>query len=1046
MTYEITLLGGFSVELNGVPTTMEGWGRRQAAALVKLLALAPGRRLHREQVIDALWPEQSLDEASPKLHKAAHFARRALDQPAGILLRDDIVSLLPHAEVDIDVVSFETAADLALRSAEPDELRAALDLCQGDLLPDDLYEEWLDTRRERVRSLRLQLLRTIGDWDGILALDATDEDANLHVMRRLAERGENHSALRHYERLERTLHRELGVAPSAAATALRNRLVAAPADQQPADELVDRDAERTVIRDLLARAARGNGRTLVLAGAPGSGKSALLRWLRSAAPVMGWRHGSGVAAAVEGAWAYAPVLEALSELCRNHPTLLDALDDNYRIELERALGAAELDWSGEGGHQRLFVAAGELLRVAAADRGVLLLLDDVHEADEASLRLIHYLARGATTERVVIVLACRTTPVSPAFERVRTSLVGRAGAIRLDVGPLSDEASAELVRRLRPEVGDDDLDRIVDVAGGSPFALIELARLRPDLAPWERSAEVAVLSALDPTTRDLLQRVAAIGAVFDTDEFVALAALPDDDAFGHLDHALDVGAIEHTGSYYRFRHGLIREALIADIAPHRRRRIHRAAADRLRELDAPAARIGHHLFEAGDPAAAAPYLVRAAERDAAVGAYRDALDQLERVIAFVEGELRARALALRADLLFAIGDATAPSAYRHALELATGDRARLLRARLARAAVIGGDVATGLAAIEAVELDGGSTDGDVLLARGLVSYLTGDFDAAWTAIEAARRRILSGDKTWQVLDLIALEGLLAHTRGDWFDRIRVELQQARESPDVALAIFDGYLCPAEYLLYGPTPFDEVISIARSLRATAQRAGALRAVAFASALAGEAALLAGDLDTAERELQDSIDQHRDIGASAGEAHSLQRLAEAFLARGDREEAMRLLQRALPLARWSALSLHLLQRIYGTMILAAGDAESARSVVDRAESALGTDDRCLFCNVMLTVPAAIASARVGDLDGARRHLAEAEASVRLWDSTSWDAAVREAHAHLAYAEGEPDRAAACFAEAAQLFAEAGQPLDAKRCTAAIGELPPLTITTR
>src|SRR5690606_14478965 len=82
---------------DGTPTTDDGWGRRQAAALVKLLALAPGRRLHREQVIDALWPDQTLDEATPKLHKAAHFARRALGQPAGVALRDDIVSLLPDA-------------------------------------------------------------------------------------------------------------------------------------------------------------------------------------------------------------------------------------------------------------------------------------------------------------------------------------------------------------------------------------------------------------------------------------------------------------------------------------------------------------------------------------------------------------------------------------------------------------------------------------------------------------------------------------------------------------------------------------------------------------------------------------------------------------------------------------------------------------------------------------------------------------------------------------------------------------------------------------
>ena len=73
---------------------------------------------------------------------------------------------------------------------------------------------------------------------------------------------------------------------------------------------------------------------------------------------------------------------------------------------------------------------------------------------------------------------------------------------------------------------------------------------------------------------------------------------------------------------------------------------------------------------------------------------------------------------------------------------------------------------------------------------------------------------------------------------------------------------------------------------------------------------------GDLERAERELLEAVDLHRDVDAPAGEAHSLQRLAEVRLAQGDREEARRLLRRALPLARWSVIGEHLLQRIYGT----------------------------------------------------------------------------------------------------------------------------------
>lgn len=78
MTVEIRLLGPFEVRLDGVPVPPVAWSRRDAAALVKVLALARDHRLHREQVMDRLWPDLAVSEAAPRLHKAAHFARRAL--------------------------------------------------------------------------------------------------------------------------------------------------------------------------------------------------------------------------------------------------------------------------------------------------------------------------------------------------------------------------------------------------------------------------------------------------------------------------------------------------------------------------------------------------------------------------------------------------------------------------------------------------------------------------------------------------------------------------------------------------------------------------------------------------------------------------------------------------------------------------------------------------------------------------------------------------------------------------------------------------------
>ena len=89
-TIHITMLGRFGVTVDTVPVADSHWARRHAAALVKVLALAPGMRMHREQVLDRLWPDDSIDEAAPKLHKAAHFARQAMEVPNAVVLRGDI--------------------------------------------------------------------------------------------------------------------------------------------------------------------------------------------------------------------------------------------------------------------------------------------------------------------------------------------------------------------------------------------------------------------------------------------------------------------------------------------------------------------------------------------------------------------------------------------------------------------------------------------------------------------------------------------------------------------------------------------------------------------------------------------------------------------------------------------------------------------------------------------------------------------------------------------------------------------------------------------
>jgi tetratricopeptide (TPR) repeat protein len=925
-----------------------------------------------------------------------------------------------------------------------------LALCGGELLPQDRYDAWATHPRERCRELRLSLLRLAGRWEDVLALEPADEDAHVALARRRAEHGDVRGALRQLDRLDRALLHELGTAPGPAATGLRARLEGAddsrglatsgvpvgspdpPMAPQPRRRglrLVERREVEETLRALLDRADGGRGGAVVLSGAPGVGKSALLQLAEGLAARRGWRTCRGSASAVEGPWPYAPVLEALADLCRLHPALLDGLDDIFRTEIERALSGSQLEWTGESAHQRLFVAAAELVRLAATGHGLLLVVDDVHDADEASLRLLHYLARCAVREPVLVAVAHRPA-VRAELREVLGSLVARDPTARIEVPPLSEAGTRRLLTTTFPELTEQAAERVWQASGGVPFIALELARAG---GPGQPHGDV--LPVLPDAVRRTFERVALLGTTFTIDELMALSDAGEDASYAQLEVGLTAMLIEQDGPAFRFRHPLIREVLLGRMPAHEAARARALVAERLAALGAAPSRVAHQFIAGGLPARAAPYVRQAIENAGALGAYRDALTLVDSVRDHAGAEDRATLLARRGDLLFALGDPAAVAAYLEALPLTRGTEHRLVRARLARAACFTGDLDTAEQALEGLGLEGDRADGPVLLARGNLAYFVGDIDTAWKVAAQAREMLQLEDDTWQTVDLISLQGLIAHQRGEWFERFRMELRRTHGKERLAVALFDAHLCVAEFVLYGPVPYGELIEQAEGLRTSATRAGALRGVAFATALIGEAALLRGDLDRAEHELSEALELHRDIDASAGEAHNLQRLAEVRLLQGRSEEARGLLERALLLARWSVNSMHLLQRIFGTLISAAPDPAAARAALDRAEATLGQDDRCLFCDVMLEVPAAILCADEGDLDEASRHLALAEQSAAMYSGTAWQAATLEARAHLALARGEGTESVDLHRRAAQLFDEAGQHRDAERCRAAV-----------
>lgn len=227
----------------------------------------------------------------------------------------------------------------------------------------------------------------------------------------------------------------------------------------------------------------------------------------------------------------------------------------------------------------------------------------------------------------------------------------------------------------------------------------------------------------------------------------------------------------------------------------------------------------------------------------------------------------------------------------------------------------------------------------------------------------------------------------------------------------------------------------MVTLARELQTSAEAIGARPAAAFALCLAGEAQLLAGNLEAARTDLLEAVDRFRAIDARAGTAHATQRLAEVELAAGEVAAAEHLARQALPLARWSPIARHLLPRTYGTLIAAAPDRATAAAIADEARQVLEAPLTCEHCELLIAAPAAVAYAETGRLDEARAELDLAEISARNWEGRAMPALLDEARAVLARAEGDEAAATDLLRRAAVGFEQAGQPLDASRCREAL-----------
>lgn len=246
---QVYLLGRFQIIVDNVPVEESRWVRKKAKVLLKVLALAPDHGVHREQLLEILWPDMEGDAALNNLHKVIHAARRVLEPvlpPGGsrfLITRDSLVSL---SDAWVDISEFEILANLAIRSGESEALSAALALYRADLLEEDLYEDWASLHRERLRLLHQRVLTRFADTleeagdervievlQYLLATNRANEDAHRRLMKLYGASGQRHLALLQYRLCCEALKQDLDADPEPATVRLYDRLLAGVASEAP---------------------------------------------------------------------------------------------------------------------------------------------------------------------------------------------------------------------------------------------------------------------------------------------------------------------------------------------------------------------------------------------------------------------------------------------------------------------------------------------------------------------------------------------------------------------------------------------------------------------------------------------------------------------------------------------------------------------------------------------------------------------------------------------------------------------------------------------
>lgn len=403
-----------------------------------------------------------------------------------------------------------------------------------------------------------------------------------------------------------------------------------------AARLFGRARELDVLRAALESARAGTGGLVLVSGPPGIGKTRLVEELvGEAGPVtVGW----GAALDDDGM----PVLWPWTRAAAAWAEVRAALAADVTPEQAGPADAAATTFAADT------AALDALAARAHVEPPVLLVLEDLHWADAATVRLLERLVAGVRRVPVLAVVTHRPVETG-AFGPAVPRLLAAGATVPVTLGPLSPDDAAALLDHAVERADPAAVRAAIDRAGGNPLVLWALTRVAGEQlrgrARWDaalgeatelRGLVAAALRAAGPEPADAVGALSAVGRSADLDVVAGLLGTPTAAAALELlapAAALGLVALpDGDVGTVAFSHSLIRDAVYASLPPQRRLALHRSVAELLEPRavgrDDRAGTVARHWVRAGEPARAVPWAVRAADDARSGGGYAEAEDYL----------------------------------------------------------------------------------------------------------------------------------------------------------------------------------------------------------------------------------------------------------------------------------------------------------------------------------------------------------------------------------------------------------------------------------